>query len=147
MPAFRSMNLSTSSARNRTHLHEVLRYFFLRFFRLALKGPLIASSRASRARRSISARFFFGGNASGWPRFQSVILFLARRRFFFAFFATLQDGTPQAPFPSRWRADYVSSNRMSGVFWSVAGFSIIIHSGYDLLQGFDLRHSFEPVPL
>jgi hypothetical protein len=44
-------------------------YFFFRFGRLSLKGPLIPSATASRAKRSNSARSFFGGNANGLPRF------------------------------------------------------------------------------
>jgi hypothetical protein len=48
-------------------------YFFFRFGRLSLKGPLIPSATASRAKRSNSARSFFGGNANGLPRFHSVL--------------------------------------------------------------------------
>jgi hypothetical protein len=48
-------------------------YFFFRFARLSLKGPLIASATASRARRLMAVRVLFCGNASGWPIFQSVI--------------------------------------------------------------------------
>jgi hypothetical protein len=61
-------------------------YFFFRFGGLSLKGPLIPSATASRAKRSNSARSFFGGNANGLPRFHSVgfrvdflVCFLAMR--------------------------------------------------------------------
>jgi hypothetical protein len=53
---------------------EAVSYFFFRFGRLDLKGPLIPSATASRAKRSNSAGFFFRGNANGWPKFHSVEL-------------------------------------------------------------------------
>jgi hypothetical protein len=55
-------------------INEAISYFFFRFGRLALKGPLIPSATASRAKRSNSARSFFGGNANGWPKFHSLRL-------------------------------------------------------------------------
>jgi len=70
---------------SRTLRLEVVSYFFFRFRRGSLKGPLIPSSTASRAKRSNSAVLFLRGKASGWPTFQSVIWrfgFLVR---FFAF--------------------------------------------------------------
>jgi hypothetical protein len=48
-------------------------YFFFRFGRGSLNGPLIPSATASRAKRSITASLFLRGNANGWPIFQSVI--------------------------------------------------------------------------
>jgi hypothetical protein len=48
-------------------------YFFFRFGRLTLKGSLIPSATASRARRSMTAALFLCGKASGWPIFHSVI--------------------------------------------------------------------------
>jgi hypothetical protein len=51
---------------------EAVSYFFFRFRRGSLKGPLIPSATASRARRSNSAGLFFRGKANGWPRFHSV---------------------------------------------------------------------------
>ena len=47
-------------------------YLFLGFGLLYFNGPLIASG--SRASRTKLERFSFGGNASGWPRFHSVVL-------------------------------------------------------------------------
>jgi hypothetical protein len=40
---------------------------------LRLKGPFTASSTASRANRSNVEVFSFGGKASGWPKFHSVV--------------------------------------------------------------------------
>ena len=61
-------------------------YLFLRFCRLRLRGPLTASSMASFARRLIMG-FLFGGKASGWPIFQSVLFLFDPEALFFALFA------------------------------------------------------------
>jgi hypothetical protein len=48
-------------------------YFFFDFCRLSFTGPHVASFTATRARRLMTVGIPFGGKASGWPIFQSVL--------------------------------------------------------------------------
>jgi hypothetical protein len=62
-------------------------YFFFGFCLVGLKVPLMNSSTASPAMRSIFGRVLFSGKANGWPKFQSVLFFCDCLVFFFVFFA------------------------------------------------------------
>jgi hypothetical protein len=91
-------------------------YFFFRFFVLSLKGPLTASSTASLASRATMG-FLFGGNARGWPIFQSVLLLFDPLAFFFALFATHLECHRQKLFTSlAILARFLPESKLGGLF-------------------------------
>jgi hypothetical protein len=74
-------------ARNINARRDWRSYFFFRFSRLGLNGPLTASSTTSCASRSMPVRFFTLGKANGCPIPHSVLFLFDFPILFRALFA------------------------------------------------------------